>query len=347
MGAGCSEAATAAGAPCAVTNALAVQVQRQLAELAARLGRTSLAKELNASAAAIAENLQRELMRTGSAAARCFPAAPACFDDALGATGNATSLHATMYPMAMALPSAVLPQVLPFLMARAQRRGLETHGLECSGWGAQPLAEALFRTARTAGQGSEAAATFATRTLVSTGVNSWAGGMLRDADATMTTEAWNREQGSGTYSHPWTASPALTIPRLLMGLAPLDGVDGDAWRVVSIRPFPTAALPEAALVYPTPRGVFAVAFRASLARWAGTNASPVAVAGDTIVLNVTVPGNTGARACLPAYLMPSAGGCSVLLDGAPAPAPLQVEGALLCWPDELSGTHSIVAQCSH
>jgi hypothetical protein len=67
-------------------------------------------------------------------------------------------------------------------------------------------------------------------------------------------------------------------------------------------------------------------------------------------LNVTVPGNTGARACLPAYLLPgySEGGCSALLDEVPASAPLrlQPEGALLCWPHELSGSHRITVRCA-
>ena len=52
-----------------------------------------------------------------------------------------------------------------------------------------------------------------------------------------------------------------------MGLAPLEGTAGDAWRTVGIRPFPTAVLPEAALSHPSPRGVFRVAFRAVLGRW--------------------------------------------------------------------------------
>lgn len=350
----CLQAATAAGAPCAVTNALAVQVQRQLAALAARLGRPLLAASLNASAEAIGASIQRELLRTG---AQCSPAAPACFGDSVGAPTSATSLHATMLPVAVdgALPTEALPRTLPFLLARAARRGLETHGLECSGWGALSLAEALFKIARVAdaaepvaaAQTSEAAATFATRALVGNGTNSWAGGMLRDAGATMTMEAWAPDEGSGTYSHPWTASPALTIPRLLMGLGPLEGYVGDAWRVVGIRPFPTAALSEAALVYPSPRGLFAVAFRAVLARWSSDSAE-AAAGGATVSLNVTVPGNTGAVACLPAYLLPGygEGSCSVLLDDVAALAPLHAEGALLCWPHELSGSHRILVRCS-
>jgi hypothetical protein len=134
----CSEAATAAGAPCTVTNALAVQVQRQLAVLADRLGRPLLAQSLNDSAASISLSMQRELMRTGSAL-QCTPAAPVCFGDAVSAPENATSLHATMLPVAIegVLPSTMLPQLLPFLLARSARRGLETHGkdqksLRCS-----------------------------------------------------------------------------------------------------------------------------------------------------------------------------------------------------------------------
>jgi hypothetical protein len=130
-----------------------------------------------------------------------------------------------------ALPTALLPELLPFLKARAVRRGMETHGLECSGWGMLTLAEALVRIARTATSAatssstsadtpagmpadtsadtsadvtadvtetaSEDAATFMTSLLVSSGRNSWAGGMLRDAGATMTMEAWAMDEGSG------------------------------------------------------------------------------------------------------------------------------------------------------
>jgi hypothetical protein len=61
------------------------------------------------------------------------------------------------------LPADVLPQLLPFLTRRAARRGLGTHGLECSGWGHLSLAEALFRIARLGTeQESEEAASFGT-----------------------------------------------------------------------------------------------------------------------------------------------------------------------------------------
>ena len=247
---------------------MAVRVQLQLAALAQRLPeRVALVTVLNRSAAALGASLQRELLRTGAA---CVPAAPACFADAVGAPPSATSLHATMLSAAMvdALPDTLLARLLPFLLARAQRRGLATHGLECSGWAALPLAEALFRAARAVpGALGEAAATFVVGALTGKGTNSWAGGMMRDAGATMTMEAWSSDEGSGTYSHPWTASPALIVPRLLMGLAPLEGVGGDAWRAVGIRPFPTSALPAAALTFPSPRGTFVVSFSAWRKDW--------------------------------------------------------------------------------
>ena len=70
-----------------------------------------------------------------------------------------------------------------------------------------------------------------------------------------------------------------------------------------------------------------------------------------VQLNVTVPGNTAARVCLPAYLAPgyAEGRCSVSLDRmllVHDDVPLQREGALLCWPHELSGAHSITVRCS-
>lgn len=173
--------------------------------------------------------------------------------------------------------------------------------------------------------------------------------MLDDADATMTMEAWALDEGSGTYSHPWTASPSIIVPRLLMGLAPIEGEAGDAWRVVAIRPFPTAILQEAALSYPSPRGVFVVRFRASLDRWDESRVfSPRAPTSATVMLNVTVPGNTGARVCLPKYLAQGygSGRCSTTLDETPAQVSLQPEGAMLCWPHELSGVHRIAVRCA-
>lgn len=83
--------------------------------------------------------------------------------------------------------------------------------------------------------------------------------MIRQ-NATMTMESWTQPpyeaEGGGTFSHPWTAAPALVIPRFLMGVRPIE----DGWRRIAIRPLPVSKLTQAAMTVLTPRGNVTISF---------------------------------------------------------------------------------------
>merc|ERR1712070_324284 len=138
--------------------------------------------------------------------------------------------------------------------------------------------------------------------------------MIRQ-NATMTMESWMLppflDEGGGTFSHPWTASPAFIIPRYLMGVRPL--MEGGGWDRVAIRPLPPSKLGSAAMMVPLLRGQIHMSF----------SADP-----SSFTLNLTVPGATGADVCLPAYLYPQTPRCALFLQGEPVPH--REAGALLC-----------------
>lgn len=118
------------------------------------------------------------------------------------------------------------------------------------------------------------------------------------------------------------AAPAHIVPRWLMGVRPL----ADGWRAVTVRPLPPRhdELRTASVTLPTLRGTVAAAF----------DSGPAAFA-----LNLTIPGNTWAEVCLPAYVLRGAPSARrAVLDGAAAPAALR--GGLLCLTDMVgSGEH--------
>ena len=122
-------------------------------------------------------------------------------------------------------------------------------------------------------------------TLTNNGGNSWLG-MIRQ-NATMTMESWQQppfqNQGGGTFSHPWTASPAFIIPRYLMGVRPLQA----AWARVAIRPLPARNLTSADVNILTGRGRLHLSFE---------------IGETSFRANVIIPGNTFAQVCLPRYL---------------------------------------------
>lgn len=197
-----------------------------------------------------------------------------------------------------------------------------------SGWAAGIMLEGLYRAAgdTSAGAGEPAAvaaaAEYAWRVLTSSKTNSWRG--MIALNATMTMESWtgvDGGQGGGTFSHPWTASPAYIVPRWLMGVRPLT----DGWRAVAVSPLPPASLRSASVTAPTLRGAVAASFENTPGRF---------------TLSLAVPGNTEAEVCLPAYLFSKPAACRALLGEQPAPATLR--GGLLCLDAALaSGEHTV------
>ena len=183
-------------------------------------------------------------------------------------------------------------------------------------------------------------------------MNSWHAMMHSGSNnATMTMEAWSRDENSGTYSHAWTSAPAYIVPRLLMGIRPVAsaGVDAgpglDAFRTFTVHPLPSPALPMASITMPTPRGQIAVSFAASFP------ASFPAAAARLDELRVEVLGNTRAQVCVPAYLVP--GGCEVEITNAEVPVMCNTSGAaagagkaMLCCPGTLiAGQYELRIRC--
>lgn len=169
-----------------------------------------------------------------------------------------------------------------------------------------------------------AAAAFCYNTLVNEGENSWLG-MMRVGNATMTMESWPGG-GGGTYSHPWTASPAWIIPRYLMGIRPL----ADGWERIAIRPLPVPSLTSGNISVLTPRGAVNLGFSLS---------------SSSIATSITVPGNTFAEVCLPRYLFGSGAQCSATMGGSTIST--NDAGGLTCLRSDLGGGHyDIVLHCT-
>eukprot|EP00039_Didymoeca_costata_P005722 m.83920 g.83920 ORF g.83920 m.83920 type:complete len:1143 (-) comp12945_c1_seq2:86-3514(-) len=92
------------------------------------------------------------------------------------------------------------------------------------------------------------------RMLVSKGTNAWLNMIKQGATATM--EAWTRkEKPNLTWSHPWAASPANVIPRLLFGIKAL--LPG--YSRVEIKPQP-GTLKSGTITIPTVRGALTASF---------------------------------------------------------------------------------------
>ena len=222
--------------------------------------------------------------------------------------------------------------LLPFLRARQSRLGVQ-HGLMTSGWMTGFMLEGLYLAAGEVNEGAldlaavSAAVEYCHATLVNDGQNSWLG-MLKQ-NATMTMESWTQPpwepEGGGTFSHPWTASPARIIPRYLMGVRPLE----DAWRRLSIRPLPARALASAQLQMTTLRGVVSLSFKAL---------------PSAFEANFTVPGNTQAQVCMPRYLFPDKSVCAMRVGGK-ALATSRAGGLLCADADFGGGAYSLLMEC--
>ncbi|MEA2062849.1 MAG: alpha-L-rhamnosidase C-terminal domain-containing protein [Gemmatimonadota bacterium] len=173
------------------------------------------------------------------------------------------SLHANMFPLAFGLvPKEYVQSVTDFI---------KTRGMACSVYGAQYLLEALYR----AGE-----ADYALSLMTSTSERSWAH-MIFDVGTTITLEAWDsRYKPNLDWNHAWGAAPANIIPRLLMGIQPLDPGFGR----IQIKPQP-GGLESGSLDLPTIRGTVHVDFKS--------------VEGAAFFLNIRIPANTKAKVYLP------------------------------------------------
>ena len=190
-----------------------------------------------------------------------------------------SSLHANMFPLAFGLvPADRVERVADFVASR---------GMACSVYGAQFLMEALYRAGRPQ---------HALNLLTSIGERGWA--HMLEVGSTITLEAWDdRFKPNQDWNHAWGAAPANVIPRLLMGLTPME----PGFARVNIHP-QLASLPWAQLTHPTPRGPIHLRIEQTREAWN---------------MSVELPAGVSAQFIRPAHLDPA----SLTLDGRPATAP--------------------------
>lgn len=208
-----------------------------------------------------------------------------------------SSLHANMFALAFDLvPQERVEKVAAFVRDR---------GMACSVYGAQFLMEALYRS----GQADHALSLLTART-----DRSWS--HMLDAGSTITMEAWdNRFKPNQDWNHAWGAAPANIIPRLLMGVEPLE----PGFQRMRIRPQP-GGLKEAALKLPTIRGAVRVSFK---------------VAPQQIHMQINIPANTTAQVWVPRQGIATT---SVLVDGVKRTG--RIEGDSIVFDTIVSGSHT-------
>ncbi|MCW3052237.1 MAG: hypothetical protein JWN14_1407, partial [Chthonomonadales bacterium] len=187
-----------------------------------------------------------------------------------------SSLHANMFALAFDLVSQDrMAKVAAFVRSR---------GMACSDYGAQFLLEALYHSGQ---------ADYALSLLTAHTDRSWS--HMLDVGSTITLEAWDtRFKPNQDWNHAWGAAPANIIPRLLMGVEPLE----PGFRRMRIRPQP-GGLAEASLRLPTVRGAVQVSFK---------------MAARKAHLQIVLPANTTAQVWVPRQ---GTNATSVLVDGVP------------------------------
>ena len=174
----------------AVVNAFYCLNLRQMAEMAAALGKAADAEAYRVKAEKAAKAFH----------ALFFNAERGCYVDGEGSAH--ASLHANMMPLAFGIvPEPELSRVAAFVKSR---------GMACSVYGAQYLLEALF-----AGGLEEDALNLMMRDDLRSWVN-----MMRSG-STITLEAWDsRCKPNLDWNHAWGAVPANILPRYVLGVRP-------------------------------------------------------------------------------------------------------------------------------
>ncbi|WP_211225829.1 family 78 glycoside hydrolase catalytic domain [Nocardioides alkalitolerans] len=254
-----------------VLNALSYRSYRDMAALAEALGETEDA----ATYTATADRLRAAMNE------RLYDPATGSYDDGMDASYNRTghsALHASAFSLAFGVP------------ADEQRPAVAAHvasqGMACSVYCAGFLIPGLYD----GGEGQSAL-----DLLTGTGTRSWMNMIALGAGATA--EAWDPSlKGNLTYSHPWAASPAFSVPAGLFGIEPLT----PGYRTFAVRPQP-GDLEWATIATPTVRGSVGVGFDRSGEEGA-------------LRLAVSVPGNTAATVSVPTS---ASGPVTVYVDGSP------------------------------
>jgi hypothetical protein len=273
-----------------VVNAFHIRSLALMGRIAEVLGRTADARRYRDQAARVLQVFNEKLIDK----------AKGVYVDGEGSRHS--SLHANMFPLAFGLvPERFAKGVADFVAGR---------GMACSVYGSQYLLESLYNADR---------AEHALKLLTARHDRSWFN-MIK-VGSTITLEAWdNKYKPEQDWNHAWGAAPANIIPRLLMGVEPLEPVFGK----IRIRPQP-ANLEWAKLKLPTIRGTVHVDFKQEL--------------GKSFVLNVNIPANATAVVYLPRLADDRV---AVTMDGVKRQA--APEGQFFRIDGVGSGTHSLEAR---
>jgi hypothetical protein len=202
-----------------VVNAFHLMALKQMADLAAAVGKTSEADDFAARFRKRSENFNRELWMEDQGAYR----------DGIGS--DHASSHASLFPLAFGLvPQDRVKAVSAYLVKR---------GMTCSVYAAQYLLESLFQS------GADDAAL---ALITAPGDRSWR--HMLESGTTITWEAWDQKyKPNQDWNHAWGAAPANLFPRFLLGATPA----APGWKSARIAPNP-GGLKEAKGKIPTPRG---------------------------------------------------------------------------------------------
>jgi alpha-L-rhamnosidase len=210
----------------AVVNAFHALNLRQMADIAAALGKTEDADAFRKEYARVAEAFNKVF----------FNAERGCYVDGEGAAH--ASIHANMLPLAFGLvPAAEKARVAEFVKWR---------GMACSVYGAQYLLDGLFEAGL---------ADYAIGLMTRPDKRGWI--HMMDLGSTVTLEAWDPVYKPNLdWNHAWGAAPANIIARHVLGVEPLE----PGFAKVLLRPQPGSL--EAVEGYvPTIRGRVAVGIR--------------------------------------------------------------------------------------
>ncbi|MDP3889821.1 family 78 glycoside hydrolase catalytic domain [Nocardioides sp.] len=238
-----------------VINALSFRTYRDMAAIATEIGEAADAAHFTDRADTI-----RAAMND-----RLYNGSTGRYHDGMDAAGVLTqnhSLHASAFPLAFGVPESTESQRVADYVA--------SRGMACSVYCAPFVKNGLFA----AGNGQAAL-----ELLTSEGTWSWMNMINLGAGATM--ESWDPSMKANlTFSHPWAASPAFTVPSGVFGIQPT----APGYATFEVKPQP-GDLDHGTVTVPSVRGPIGAAFTR------GTD--------DVIRVGVQVPGNTEAAVSVP------------------------------------------------
>lgn len=238
-----------------VINSISYRAYRDMAAMATSLGKDADAANYTAIADRLRDAINEKFYNTEAGK----------YDDGMNAAGTLTghySLHASAFALAFGVPeTSESSKVATYVGSR---------GMACSVYCAGFLIKGLY-----AGGNGQAALDLMT----ATGTKSWMNMIKLGAGSTM--EAWDPSlKPNLTYSHPWAASPAFTVPTGLFGVQSLE----PGYSSFQVKPQP-GTLEYGTITVPTVRGQIGVAFDH------GDN--------HEVRMSANVPGNTTATVSVP------------------------------------------------